>query len=394
MPDFDRLARALEQRRAEHLYRTCRITESPQAPEMIIDGKAVISFCSNDYLGLANHPKIIEAFTQGAQRWGVGSGAAHLINGHSGAHAELEIALAEFTGCERALLFSTGYMANLGVASAFIGRHDRVFQDRWNHASLIDAGVMSRAKVQRYAHTDTDALAALLNAELNTDTQKQNWVLTDAVFSMDGDLAPLPALAQLCAKPHSWLVVDDAHGFGVLGPQGRGSCALFNLDQQQIPIVMGTLGKAFGTAGAFVAGRREIIETLIQQAHTYVYTTAMPAALACASLASLELVREEQWRRERLQQLIQLFHRLIDQAGLPRLASNTPIQPILVGDSARALRLSQALFEQNILVTAIRPPTVPVGTARLRITLSAAHTDAQLLRLCETLASVWQECPL
>lgn len=371
----------LEQRKRDHLYRTRRVMDSAQGPEMVVDGRSMLTFCSNDYLGLANHPDVIKAFQAGAEQWGVGSGAAHLVSGHSAAHHALEEELAEFTGRPRALLFSTGYMANQGVITALLERGDAVYEDRLNHASLIDGGLLSRAKFHRFAHADAGAL----RESLHRQEQGEALVATDGVFSMDGDLAPLTELSAVCAEHKAWLLVDDAHGLGVLGKEGRGTLDHFGLGPEEVPILMGTLGKAFGTFGAFVAGSEELIETLIQQARSYIYTTALPPAVAEATRAALRLVQQEQWRRERLQDLIARFRRGASELGLPLMASETPIQPILAGTSEQALAWSRMLEEQGILVTAIRPPTVPEGSARLRITLSAAHSDEHLDRLLGTL---------
>jgi len=381
---MNNLAADLEARRAAGLYRIRRIVESPQQPEMQVDGRTMLTFCSNDYLGLANHPEVVKALQRGAERYGVGSGAAHLINGHSRAHHQLEEELAEFTGRPRALLFSTGYMANLGVIGALLGRGDSLFEDRLNHASLIDAGLLSRADLKRYRHADVSSLERqLMGIEVG-----RRLIATDGVFSMDGDLAPLPDLARLAQQQDAWLMVDDAHGLGVLGEEGQGSLGYYGLDNHQVPILMGTLGKAFGTFGAFVAGSETLIETLIQQARSYIYTTAPPAALAEASRVSLRIARQESWRREHLQSLVQRFRVAAKQLGLPLLDSNTPIQPILAGSAQRALEWSRRLQEQGILASAIRPPTVPEGSARLRITLSARHTEQQFERLLEALSNL------
>jgi 8-amino-7-oxononanoate synthase len=381
------LTTALEQRREAALYRSRRIAESPQQPEMRIDGRSMLAFCSNDYLGLANHPEVVRALQQGAVDYGAGSGAAHLISGHTAAHHALEEELAEFTGRPRALLFSTGYMANLGVIAALLGRGDRLYEDRLNHASLLDAGLLSRSKMQRYPHADM----AVLERQLADGATARKLIVTDGVFSMDGDLAPLPELAGLARGHDAWLMVDDAHGLGVLGEEGRGSLDHFGLGMEQVPILMGTLGKAFGTFGAFVAGSETLIETLIQQARSYVYTTALPPALAEASRTSLRIARQESWRRERLRQLISRFRTGAESLGLSLMDSSTPIQPILAGSAERALAWSRRLEEQGILVSPIRPPTVPEGSARLRITFSANHTDRQLERLLAALATLERE---
>jgi len=378
------LAAELEKRRQQGLYRSRRIHEGPQAPVMTIDGRPVLSFCSNDYLGLANHPEVVRAFQSAANDYGVGAGAAHLVNGHSRVHHELEDALAEFTGRERALLFSTGYMANLGVASALIGRGDTVLEDRLNHASLIDAGLLSGARLQRYIHADVTSL----ESKLVGDSNRECLIMTDGVFSMDGDIAPLPELAALASKHEAWFMVDDAHGIGVLGERGRGSLEHFGLTQADVPILMGTLGKGLGTAGAFVAGSEDLVEYLIQSARTYIYTTAMPAAIAAATLASLRLVDSEGWRREKLQTLITRFRAGIEQLGLELMPSSTPIQPLVVGDAGQAVAMSEALLKRDMLVTAIRPPTVPQGTARLRFTFSAEHTENQVDQLLDGLSQL------
>ena len=380
---FDLQSR-LAARRAEHLYRQRPLLETPQQPEVAVDGERLLAFCSNDYLGLANHPEVIAAMQQGAAKWGVGGGASHLVIGHSTPHHELEEALAEFTGRPRALLFSTGYMANLAAVTALVGQGDTVLEDRLNHASLLDAGLLSGARFSRYLHNDAASLAKRLEkASGNT------LVVTDGVFSMDGDLADLPMLCAEAKKRNAWVMVDDAHGFGPLGGSGGGIVEHFGLDIDDVQVLVGTLGKAFGTAGAFVAGSEELIETLIQFARPYIYTTSQPPAVACATLKSLELLRREGWRREHLNRLIARFRQGAADIGLTLVDSPTPIQPILVGSSERALALSAALKARGVLVGAIRPPTVPVGSARLRVTFSALHSEAQVERLLDILAECW-----
>ncbi|NNJ95045.1 MAG: 8-amino-7-oxononanoate synthase [Halobacteria archaeon] len=375
------LAEQLERRRQDSLYRVRAVLDGPQGPEVSVNGNSLLSFCSNDYLGLADHPDIIDAFHRGLDRYGAGSGASHLVTGHSRAHHELEAALAEFVQRPRALLFSTGYMANLGVMSALLGRGDRIFEDRLNHASLLDGARLSDARLQRYAHADVPAL----DAALASAPPGEYLVATDGVFSMDGDVAPLAELSASAASHAAWFMVDDAHGLGVLGPGGRGSVAAAGLDLQAVPVLVGTLGKAFGTFGAFVAGSEELIETLIQAARTYIYTTALPPAVAVATRTALQHVRDDEWRRDRLAVLVARFRAGAAQLGLQLADTATPIQPLLVGKARDALALSEALRAQGILVTAIRPPTVPEGTARLRITFSAAHTEAQVDRLLDAL---------
>ena len=380
---FD-LASRLNERRIAHLYRQRPLLETPQGPEVMVEGERFLAFCSNDYLGLANHPDVIAAMQQGAAKWGVGGGASHLVLGHSTPHHALEEALAEFTGRPRALLFSTGYMANLAAVTALVGQGDTVLEDRINHASLLDAGLLSGARFSRYLHNDAASLAnRLQKATGNT------LVVTDGVFSMDGDLADLPALCAAAKQKDAWVLVDDAHGFGPLGATGGGIVEHFGLGVEDVQVLVGTLGKAFGTAGAFVAGSEELIETLIQFARPYIYTTSQPPAVACATLKSLELLRTENWRREHLNKLIARFREGAAAIGLTLMDSATPIQPILIGDSARALRLSALLRARGLLVTAIRPPTVPAGSARLRVTLSAAHSEAQLELLLQALAECW-----
>lgn len=371
------LQQALQQIRQEGLYRSRRLLESPQGPEIVLDGQKLLNFCSNDYLGLAAHPQVQQALIDGARRWGCGSGAAHLVNGHSLAHHALEEELAAFTGYPRALLFSTGYMANLAVAQALCGRGDGVFEDRLNHASLLDAGLLSGARLQRYRHADVDDLQQRLAAR----DKGEKLVMSDAVFSMDGDLAPATELAWTCQQHDAWLMLDDAHGLGVLGERGAGCVEHFGLSNEQVPILMGTLGKALGCAGAFVAGSEDMVEYLIQKARSYIYTTASPPALAEATRVSLQLVQQEGWRRDKLRQLIDQFRQGAEQLGLQLMPSSTPIQPILVGAADAAVALSQRLLQQGILITPIRPPTVPKDTARLRLTLSAAHTPAHIERL-------------
>lgn len=373
---FAEQKKALDERGASGLLRKRHTLQSPQSPHIIVDGKAYLSFCSNDYLGLANHPQLIAAMQQGAQQWGAGAGAAHLVSGHSQAHHELEQALAEFAGTPAALLFSTGYMANLGVVQALVGKGDTVFADKLNHASLNDAMLLSRASVKRYRHNDMAQLETLL-AKADSGNKL---IITDAVFSMDGDLACLPELLTLCEQYDAWLLVDDAHGFGVLGNEGRGSLAHFKLASSRI-IYMATLGKAAGVFGAFVAAEQVVIDTLVNHARSYVYTTATPPALASALLESVKLISRGDAMRAHLQQLIAQLRDGLSNLPCQLMPSNTAIQPLMIGDNQQALVLSDGLRERDIWVAAIRPPTVPQGTARLRITLSAAHTTADVEQL-------------
>lgn len=384
------LRRRLEERHAQSRYRRRRCLASPQGREIDVDGRRVLQFCSNDYLGLANHPALVDAMQQAASAMGVGGGASHLVCGHSELHHQLEQRLAALTGRDRALLFSTGYMANLGAVTALVGKGDQIVEDRLNHASLLDAGMLSGARFQRFKHNDLDDLARRLTA---MPERGQRLVVVDAVYSMDGDRAPLSALSALCAEHSAWLMADDAHGFGVLGKGGAGSAKEAGLDQHQLPILMGTLGKAIGSFGAFVAGSEALIESLIQFARPYIYTTAMPPAVAAATLAALDLLDSEAWRQQHLQRLIARFRSGAAELGLPLMTSSTAIQPLLVGDERRALAISQALEARGVLILAIRPPTVPPGTSRLRITLSAAHTDSDIDTLLSALADVWSDPP-
>jgi 8-amino-7-oxononanoate synthase len=349
-----------------------------------LDGLPCVDFCSNDYLGLSAHPRVTEAFIEAARIHGVGARASHLITGHQTEHAALEEELADFTGRERAILFSTGYMANLGLASALVNKGGTVFGDRLNHASLIDAGRMSRALLHHYPHGD----AAALERQLAALDSGPALVLTDGVFSMDGDLAPLPEIAAACARHGAFLAVDDAHGLGVIGEGGRGSLEHFGLTVKEVPALVGTLGKGFGSFGAFVAGDEDLIETLIQRARTYIYTTALPAAVAAATRAALAVSIAESWRRERVLALTRRFRELAASAGLPLADSITPIQPILLGRADAAVDASAKLLERGFFVAAIRPPTVPDGTSRLRVTLSAAHRDSDVENLVAFLSEI------
>lgn len=379
---FD-LAAVLARKTADGLYRRRRTLASAQGARVVVDGRELLNFCSNDYLGLASHPAVTAAFRQAALQYGVGSGASHLVCGHSAEHHALEEELAEFTGRERALLFSTGYMANTGIVQALVGRGDAVFEDRLNHASLIDGGLASGAQFQRYHHNDVSHLADLL-AKSSAD---KKLIVTDGVFSMDGDVAPLPELAQLARQQDAWLMVDDAHGFGVLGEHGGGVAEHFAMEAKHLPVLMGTLGKGAGSFGAFVAGDEVLIEYLVNTARPYIYTTALPPAVAAASRASLKLIRNGQALRERLRDQIHYFRKGALNLGLDLMASDTPIQPVLLGSNERALAWSAALEQRGLLVGAIRPPTVPVGQARLRITITAGHECADIDRLLDALAA-------
>jgi len=357
---------------------------------MNVDGKEVTGFCSNDYLGLADHPLIKQAMIDAVAIYGTGSGAAHLVNGHSIAHHQLEEELAEFTGYPRALLFSTGYMANLGLCQALLDKNDFVFEDRLNHASLIDGGLITGARFQRYLHNDVPSLGKKLTQATHS-AETERLVLTDGVFSMDGDIADLPALTSLCKNFSSWLMVDDAHGFGTLGETGKGCLQHFALDRNDVPIYMATFGKAMGTAGAFIAGSDDLIETVIQKARTYIYTTAMPAAIAEATRCSLRVLQNEPGHLQNLNDNISYFKHCCNESAVPVSASQTAIQPLLIGKDEIAVKISQQLFDRGLLVTAIRPPTVPEGTSRLRITLSAKHTHQHIDQLIDTLRPLLEQ---
>jgi 8-amino-7-oxononanoate synthase len=348
------------------------------------DGRTLVDFSSNDYLGLAHHPAIATAMSACALRTGAGSGASHLVTGHGVEHARLEEELAGFVGRERALLFSTGYMANLGVMAALAGRGELVLLDRLSHASIIDGALLSGARFKRYPHGD----AAAAEQMLSESPEEVTVVATDGVFSMDGDIAPLRELAKSAAKRKAWLVVDDAHGIGVVGNTGRGSIEHCGLTSDEVPVLIGTLGKAFGSFGAFVAGSRDLIEFLVQKARPYIYTTALPQPVAAATRKALEIAQREPWRRERVLALTGRFRKAARESGVTLLDSNTPIQPVMIGSSEAALQAQQALLDSGFRVVAIRAPTVPRGSERLRVTLSAAHTEEQVDALVDRLSQL------
>lgn len=377
----------ITERRAQGLYRERLILDSPQGVEVRLGDKSFISFCSNDYLGLANHPKVIAALQHGAAQYGVGAGASHLITGHDRAHEALEEELADFVRCERALVFSTGYMANLGAIAALTGRHSYVYEDRLNHASLIDGARMARCSAKRYEHVDTGHLRRLLDEDAALGDHPR-LITTDGVFSMDGDLANVPELLQIARQKGAALLVDDAHGIGVLGLHGRGSFEHWGVKPEWPAVLVGTLGKAFGTFGAFVAGSAVLIDMLVQTARTYIYTTALPPAIAEATRASLRIAREEHGRREHLRRLILRFRTGAAGLGLTLLPSETPIQPLILGTAERAVAAAQSLRAAGFLIPAIRPPTIPAGSARLRITFSSAHEERHVDRLLDALADL------
>ncbi len=393
MPDsfplLSRLQQQLTQLGEQHLLRRRRTVSTPHAARLTADGQPLHAFCSNDYLGLAADARVVAALREGAKRYGAGSGASHLISGHSQAHAALEERLADFMSpCiadAAALYFSTGYMANLAVLSALAGKGAEIFSEELNHASLIDGARLSRAAIRIYPHRDLAALATMLSAS----TAQDKLVVTDSVFSMDGNIAPLAELLALCERHGAWLVVDDAHGFGVLGENGRGMLEQLALSSPQL-VYIGTLGKAAGVAGAFVGAHATVVEWLVQRARPYIYTTAAPPAVAHALLTSLDIIGSDEGRQRRAQ-LRQLIGRLRERLALKRwspLPSDTPIQPVIIGDNAQTMAAGAALLARGFWVGAIRPPTVPQGTSRLRITLSAAHTLAQVDALAEALNDI------
>jgi 8-amino-7-oxononanoate synthase len=384
----DAVARSLRELDASGLRRTRRIVQAGpatgSATRVQVDGRELVNFCSNDYLGLARDPRLARAMARAAGEWGTGAGAAHLVTGHTSEHHALEEELAQFTGREAALLFSTGYMANLGAISALTDRSGIVIHDRLNHASLLDGTRLSGARLVRYAHADhVDARRHLAQAG-----DKATLLASDGVFSMDGDIAPLRELAAAAADHDAWFLVDDAHGIGAVGATGRGALELAGLDAAQVPLLVGTLGKALGCFGAFVAGDRDLIELIMQRARSYIYTTALPPAMAAATREALRIVGSEGWRRDRLNELVARFRAGAAQRNLPLSASNTAIQPILVGDNARCVAASAGLCGRGLWVAAMRSPTVPAGTERLRVNLSAAHTDKEVDVLLDALADV------
>ncbi len=377
------LSERLKEIDSQGLTRRRKTLMTPQGVSVILEGRPLLNFCSNDYLGLANHPRVVEALRRGASEFGVGAGASHLVCGHSLPHEQLEEALAAFTHRERALLFSTGYMANLGVIDALVGRGGTIFEDRLNHASLLDGARLSGAKLKRYPHGSVPALSS----------GEGHLIVSDGVFSMDGDAADVLGLSAVALKAGALLMIDDAHGLGVLGETGAGLLESLALGQEEVPILMGTLGKAFGTFGAFVAGQKDLIDYLLQRARTAIYTTALPPALAVATMASLTLIQAEAWRREHLRLLIERLRQGATDLSLPLMASGSPIQPFLCGSPLAATALADQLLDRGFLVSAIRPPTVPRGTARLRVTLTAGHTHDQVDALLEALSDGFRLLP-
>ncbi len=388
MPWRNEISKSHNLRKADKLWRNLHSIESSPGRTIDVDGKSLLNFCSNNYLSLASHRNLTAAAQAATQKYGTSTTASHLIVGHTEIHQRLEEKVALFVGAEKAVLFSTGYMANLAVPTTFLGRHDLLVQDRLNHASIIDAAKMSDAKLRRYHHADAVAASKILADTQFNDAAQRKMLVTDGVFSMDGDVAPLDALHQSCKDHQTVLVVDDAHGFGVVGTSGRGSLSRYDLRPTDNTLMLGTLSKAVGSFGAFVAGDAVYIDALIQHARPFIYTTALPCSAAAASLSAIELFESESWRREKLNDNIQHFRKLADEAGIETTDSTTAIQPILVGDSATALTISQRLKERGIIAIAIRPPTVPVGQARIRVTLMTDHTNADINQLVAAIKAV------
>ncbi len=387
-PDlFARLALACEQRAHDGLLRRLHTIDAVEGIEIISDGKRLRNFASNDYLGLARHPQLVEGLIAAAKQWGVGATAAHQLGGHREDHAALESELANWTGRERALLFSTGYMANLGILQTLLEPRAVCVQDKLNHVCLIDGARLSGARLKRYLHGDVESAKRQLLAEPDAAAL----LASDGVFSMDGDVAPLRELAGLCREQQATLMIDDAHGLGVLGDDGAGSVREAGLDESDVPVLMATLGKALGVAGAFVAGSATLIDGLHQFARTQIYTTAMPPALAAATRVALRIARDENWRREKLVRLIALFRDGAQQRGLALVPSRTPIQPVLIGDSSTTNQISARLESAGYFIPAIRPPTVPENSSRLRVTLSAAHEDSDIEQLLNALATAMEK---
>lgn len=368
------------------LYRQRRLLTGRRNIFIQYNGKDCVNFCSNDYFGLSTHPEVIKAFKRGADQYGVGSGASQLVSGRYQPHQDLEMAFADFLNRESALLFSSGYLANLGVVSALMNRKSVIFADRHNHASLVDAAQLSQAKLYRYPHNDT----AYLQSAMQTVSQKNKLIISDGVFSMAGDLAPIKELARIAVAKEALFMVDDAHGMGILGERGTGIIEHCGLSQDQVPILVNPLGKALGCMGAVVSGSRTFIDTLVQFARTYIYNTALSPAVACAALASLKIIQRESWRRKKLFYLIDFFKREANKYHLTFLPSLTPIQSIIIGDNKKSLILSEALLKAGYLLSAIRPPTIPVGTTRLRIMLNCLHEETQIKELLALLAELYE----
>lgn len=382
MPWRQELHRQHQQRKSDALWRHRRITQSPPDRHIKVDGQTLLNFCSNNYLSLANHDAVINASIEAAKTFGTSTSASHLIVGHGSLHDQLENAIADWVGAERAILFSTGYMANLAMPATFLTRHDLLVQDRLNHASIIDGGQVTNAKVRRYAHNDI----AAANKIFADSDHRRKLLITDGVFSMDGDIAPIAALKQACDDHDAVMLIDDAHGLGVVGEHGQGCIQAAGLTPGGNVLMLGTLSKAIGSFGAFIAGDAAYIESLIQHARSSIYTTALPSPVIAASLAAIDLLRhQESWRQEKLHDNIRFFCDAAKRKSLPVAPSTTPIQPIIVGDSTTALRLSRQLQKEGFMTVAIRPPTVPPGQSRLRITLMTDHQREDIDQLTDAI---------
>ena len=372
-----------QQRQDSGLLRELKTIDAPQGVVVKRAGRELINFSSNDYLGLANSDELKSAVEQGVANWGVGAGASHLVCGHQSPHDSLEHEIAEFVGAEKAIVFSTGYMANLAVPNAFLSRHDLLLQDKLNHASLIDAGLLCRAKTHRYRHLDLDHASQLIDQS----AAPRIMIATDGVFSMNGGVADVSRLSEICDHENRLLLVDDAHGFGVLGKSGAGSLEQAGLRPRGQTLMIGTLSKAIGSFGAFVAGDAIWIDHLIQHARPYIYTTALPPAIVEASRAGIRMIQQQAWRLEKLSENVALFRKLAAGKGVELLEAQAPIQSVVFGSPVDAVGASERLEKKGFLVVAIRPPTVPEGTSRLRITLSASHEAHQIEGLVEALVA-------
>jgi 8-amino-7-oxononanoate synthase len=378
------ISKQLYELKEQGAYRQRRKLDSPQDIKVVIDGEQFLSFCSNDYLGLANDARVCQAAKDAISHFGVGSGASQLISGYSSLHASLEEQLADFLGYQRCVLFSSGYLANLGVISALSSRHSLILEDRLNHASLIDAARYAGGDLQRYKHRDINHADEIIN----TSKSKSHLIVSDGVFSMEGSIAPIEQLSQLKHTANDKLIIDDAHGIGVLGNKGKGSLEHAGIDPSKVDILIGTFGKAFGGSGAFVLSDNDTIDYLIQKARTLIYTTAPPVALAAAATQSLKIIINEPERRQRLHKNIQYFRKALSKTALELLDSITAIQTIIIGENEQALWFSKQLEDRGLLALAIRPPTVPKNTARLRITLSSEHTQQQIDLLVNALLEI------
>ena len=390
MPWRKQLEQNLADRKARNLWRELRQVTSAPGRQISIGGRPFLNFCGNNYLSLSGHPDLIAAATAATKQFGVGTTGSHLVVGHTEIHHRLEEKIASFLGAEKALIFSTGYMANLAIPATFLDRNDLIIQDRLNHASIIDAAQMSRAKLRRYPHAAAGDAEQLL---AQGQPHQRKMLITDGVFSMDGDLAPLKQLRQSCLAHESVMVVDDAHGLGVVGERGRGSLSHFQLQPTGNVLMLGTLSKAVGSFGAFVAGDSVYIDTLLQHARPFIYTTALPCPAAAAAIKAIELFETESWRQEKLNENIGLFRDLASAAGIPLTYATTPIQPVIVGKNKNALQIANHLKQSGVLAIAIRPPTVPIDQSRIRITLMTDHSEADIRLLVEKFSAALKQAP-